>query len=343
MPDTIRTATDLSRPSGPTAIAMVGFRNAEDVRQCVAKLGEGSDQAFVVLICENGGRMAFDDLAAALGTIATTEAAPASADPAVASVWRGRLPGGQIVEALCAADNLGYAGGVNAAIARLIAFPAWSAMWVLNADTEPDRHALAALVAKAASDPGYGIVGSRLVLFGTGQIQAYGGQWRKYTARGFNIGLRRPAEAAVDAGAVERQMTYVLGASMYVTRAFIDEVGGMTEDYFLYVEEIDWCLRRGRFRLGLAADSIIHHHHGGTLGSSVSRRNRSRLSVYLDERNKHMVSRRFYPALYPLIALTTLVFTAQYIRALAPRNFLTALAGWWAGLRGETGKPAWMR
>lgn len=322
---------------------MVGFRNAEDVRQCVLKLQDGIDGNFAVLICENGGRAAFDDLVGALGTLAAAEAAPPSADPAVAGVWRGRLPGGQVVEALLGADNLGYAGGVNATIARLAVFPAWSALWVLNTDTEPDRQALAALVAKAASDPSYGIVGSRLVLFGTGKIQAYGGRWRKFTARGFNIGLHRPAEAPVDPDAVEREMTYVLGASMYVTRAFIEEVGSMTEDYFLYVEEVDWCLRRGRFRLGFAADSIVHHHHGGTMGSSLSRRSRSRLSVYLGERNKHLMSRRFYPALYPLIAFTTLLFTADYIRARAPRNFLAALEGWWAGLRGESGKPAWMR
>ena len=328
---------------GPTAVSMVGFRNAADVRQCIVKLQDGTDQNFVVLICENGGPMAFDDLVAALVTLAAEEAVPPSQDTIVDTIWRGRLPGGQVVEALRATGNLGFAGGVNATIARLVTFEAWSALWVLNTDTEPEPQALAALVTKAASDPSYGIVGSRLVLFGTGKIQAYGGRWRKYTARGFNIGLHRPANAPVDVLAVEREMDYVLGASMFVTRDYIVEVGIMREKYFLYVEEIDWCLRRGRFRLGLASDSIVHHHHGGTMGSSMSRRNRSQLSVYLEERNRHLVSRDFHPLLYPLISLTTLVLTAQYIRARAPRNFGTALAGWWAGLRGTSGKPAWLR
>ena len=331
------------RYDGPTAVSMVGFRNAGDVRQCIVKLQDGTDQNFVVLICENGGRMAFDDLVTALGTLGTAEDAPLSQDPAIEAVWRGRLPGGQVVEALRATENLGFAGGVNATITRLAVHPAWSALWVLNTDTEPEPEALAALVRKADSDPSYGIVGSRLVLFGTGKIQAYGGRWRKYTARGFNIGLHCPADAPVDAGAVEREMDYVLGASMYVTRAYIDEVGVMKKEYFLYVEEIDWCLRRGRFRLGFAADSIVHHHHGSTLGSSMTRRNRSRLSVHLEERNRHLVSQKFYPLLYPLIALTTLALTAQYIRARAPGNFVIALAGWWAGLRGKSGKPAWLR
>lgn len=322
---------------------MVGFRNAGDVRQCIAKLQEGTDQSFVVLICENGGRMAYVDLVAALGSLAVAEAGPPSQDPVIENVWRGRLPGGQLVEVLCAADNLGFAGGVNATIARLAVYPAWSALWVLNADTEPEPQALAALVNKAASDPSYGIVGSRLVLFGTGKVQAYGGRWRKYTARGFNIGLNLPADAPIDAGVVEHEMDYVLGASMYVTRAYVTEIGRMEDDYFLYAEEIDWCLRRGRFRLGFAPDSIVHHHHGGTIGSSTTTRSRSWFSVFMDERNKHLIARRLHPGLYPLIALNTLALTGQYILKRAPRNFIAALAGWWAGLRGKFGRPEWLR
>ena len=331
------------RHDGPTAVSMVGFRNAGDVRQCIVKLQHGTDQNFVVLICENGGRMAFDDLVTALETLGTAEDAPLSQDPAIEAVWRGRLPGGQVVEALRATENLGFAGGVNATITRLAVHPAWSALWVLNTDTEPEPEALAALVRKADSDPSYGIVGSRLVLFGTGKIQAYGGRWRKYTARGFNIGLHRPADAPIDAGAVEREMDYVLGASMYVTRSYVTEIGRMEDGYFLYAEEIDWCLRRGRFRLGFAPDSIVHHHHGGTIGSSMTTRSRSWLSVFLDERNKHIIARRLHPTLYPLIAFNTLALLGLYILKRAPRNFFAALAGWWAGLQGKRGRPAWLQ
>ena len=331
------------RQEGPTAVSMVGFRNAGDVRQCITKLQEGTDQEFVVLICENGGRMAFDDLVTALGALMVIEPAPPSEDTAVEDVWRGRLPGGQIVEALHAADNLGFAAGVNATISRLAAYPAWSALWVLNTDTEPEPEALAALVKKATSDPSYGIVGSRLVLFGTGKIQAYGGRWRKFTARGFNIGLHCPESALVDVSAVEREMDYVLGASMYVTRAYVEEVGGMAEEYFLYAEEIDWCLRRGRFGLGFAPDSVVHHHHGGTIGSSMTTRHRSWFSVYLDERNKHLIARRLHPTLYPLIAFNTFALIGRYIWHRSPRNFTAALLGWWAGLRGRSGRPVWLR
>ena len=66
---------------------------------------------------------------------------------------------------------------------------------------------------------------------------------------------------------------------------------------------------------------------------------RSALSVYLDERNRHLFTRRFYPALYPLVALTTLdLHAAICARGRAP-NFFVALSGWFAGVRGEEGRP----
>src|SRR5690606_19980013 len=120
-------------------------------------------------------------------------------------------------------------------------------------------------------------------------------------------------------------------------------IGEMDERYFLYHEEVDWCLRRGAARLGYGHDSIVYHKHGATMGSSSDRKRRSRLSVYLEERNKLLLTRRFYPAIYPVVVLTTLVLTAQYLRAGAFANFRTALAGWSAGLRGETGAPRWYR
>jgi len=33
----------------------------------------------------------------------------------------------------------------------------------------------------------------------------------------------------------------------------------MNESYFLYCEDVDWSLRRGRFRLGYAHDAVILH------------------------------------------------------------------------------------
>jgi len=61
----------------------------------------------------------------------------------------------------------------------------------------------------------------------------------------------------------------VVGASMLVSTPFLQSVGLMCEDYFLYFEEIDWAFRaRGKFTLAYADASVVWHKEGGSIGSS---------------------------------------------------------------------------
>ncbi|MDR3515068.1 MAG: glycosyltransferase [Azospirillaceae bacterium] len=333
---------------GSTVITIVGFRNPDDIRLCLDALSRSIATDFSVVICENGGDLAYRSLLTALyGRVNALVPMLPAGDDRIVEAWRGQLApisaapdqrAGQNVLVLRARGNLGYAGGVNACIGEIRADPDWTAIWVLNPDTEPHPDALQALVDHAASDR-YGIVGSRLVFKGTDRVQLYGGRWRKFIARGFNIGLNASAADAADVAKIERTMTYVNGASMYVTRSFITSVGTMDERYFLYCEEVDWCFRRGDFRLGYAHGSLIHHAHGSVIGSNANRRLRSSLSVYLDERNKLLFTRRFFPRRYPLVVLVTLLLTVQYLKAGAFANFGVALAGWLAAIRNEEGLP----
>ena len=315
------------------AVIMVGFRNAADIELAVGCLRRIDYRHFSVHICENGGRDAFVAVARVLG------AASIAAGANDVAVTLDSVNGSFDATVHLAPDNLGYAGGVNYCLARLAH---WSAIWILNPDTQADPGALQALVDRLVAG-GYGVVGSRLVNPMTNQVQLYGGRWRPWMARGLNIGMGADPAIVPDSAAVEREMDYVNGASMLVSRSFIDSVGLMNEDYFLYCEEIDWCLARGEHRIGYAHDSLVHHAHGSTIGSSKNKRLRSRLSVYLDERNKLLLTRRRIASIYPIVLVITLILTMQYLWHGAFRNFGHALSGWWAGLRGEIGKPNWMR
>jgi N-acetylglucosaminyl-diphospho-decaprenol L-rhamnosyltransferase len=168
----------------------------------------------------------------------------------------------------------------------------------------------------------------------------YGGHWRAWIARGLALGLGSPADLEPNVELVERQLDFVSGAAMLVSRAYIEHVGLMDEGYFLYSEEVDWCFRRRHFRLGYCHASIVYHDHGVTTGASMSRRTMSPLTVYLEERNKLILVRKFYPGQFPATALICLLLTSQYLTAGAVRNFFVALRGWWAGVRGQQGAPA---
>ena len=231
-----------------------------------------------------------------------------------------RLPGGQAIECLCAPHNLGYAGGVNLAMRSRPESDAW---WIVNPDTRPEPEALGAMVDRLARGDCH-MVGS-VLHDEDGWVQAYGGHWRFWLGRPVSLGMGAHVGEAVDGAAVEARMNYVLGASMLIDRYFLRRVGMMRDDYFLYCEEVEWGLRARKLglRLGFAPDARVLHDQGGTTGSADALHQRPRL---------------------PIAALATLLLlTLRYAARGAWKQWGYALAGWWAGIRGERGMPAILR
>jgi N-acetylglucosaminyl-diphospho-decaprenol L-rhamnosyltransferase len=296
------------------AVAIVGYRNSDDLARCIAALEASTYQDYQVVICENGGEEAYQALQRCL---------PAS------------LRGGQPLRLIRASYNLGYAGGVNVCLAATPEADAW---WVLNPDTEPYPDAMARLVARLGAGDCQA-VGSTLHL-PSGKVQSHGGRWEPWLARAVSIGHGSELDGKPDPAAIERRQNYLNGASMMVGRRFLEAAGPMREDYFLYCEEVEWCLRarRAGMRLGFAEDALILHHQGTTTGNSAALAERPRMPVFLNERNKILLTRDVYPAALPIIALSSAtVCIVRYARRRAWRQLSHALAGWRAGMRNERG------
>jgi GT2 family glycosyltransferase len=301
--------------SAHIAVAIVGYRNIQDVSACVAALARSTHRDFEIVICENGGGDAFEALRQAL--------------PA-------KLPEGQAITLIQAPGNGGFASGVNICIAATPQADAW---WILNPDTESSPGAMAALVSRLAQ--GFDAVGGT-VHFANGRVQSRGGIWRAWLGRAESIGHGEPLATSPDTDDIERRQNYLSGASMLVGRHFLERAGAMPEDFFLYAEEVDWCLTaqaRG-LKLGFAPGADVLHRQGTTTGTTQQLSTRSWLSVYLDERNKMLVTRRHFPARLPVVAAAALLLIGlRYLRKGAVRQFGYGVSGWFAGLRGESGPP----
>ena len=300
----------------PVSICIVAFHNAEEIAGCLAALGQSTYTDFDVVICENGGERSFARLKAAVPE---------------------RLPGGQAVECLLAPGNLGYAGGVNLAMR---ARPDAAAWWIVNPDTAPDAGALAALVERLRRGDCHMVGG--VLHDADGRVQAYGGHWRYWLARAVSIGMGARLSDPVDPAAIEARMNYVLGASMLVDRLFVERVGLMRDEYFLYCEEVEWGLRARKLglKLGFAPDARVRHDQGSTTGSAGAIKSRKRLPIYMDERNKLHVVRDISGWRLPVAAVATLaLLTLRYGARGAWRQWGYALSGWWAGIKGERGVP----
>jgi N-acetylglucosaminyl-diphospho-decaprenol L-rhamnosyltransferase len=326
-------------------VAIVATNEIKHIADCLKSLQRSLYRNFSVVICENGGHDAFErdirGVTEAFGSAGILKSGDAVAGRS--DGWSFYLgEDDRLVTILRPRGNLGYSGGVNACIAA--AGSEWDFIWVLNPDTFPEPDALGALVRRQA-EGGYGMVGSRLVFAASGRVQVWGGHtfW-PILGRCRSLGVNQPFDATPDLKALEAKLDTIAGASMFVSKEYIETIGVMDNDFFVYNEDIEWSLRRGRFRLGYAHDSVIRHIGGATAGSSGPIAKRSRFSLYLGDRNTIILAKKRLPVLWPLATLFALASVFEYlVRFRSFRAFKIGLSGWWAGLRGETGMPGFMR
>lgn len=206
-------------------VILLGWNNWRDTFRCVASLEAMDYPNFRIIIIDNGST---DDSVAQLR----------SAYPTVPIIENGK--------------NLGFAAGCNIGIRRALGNGA-DYVWLLNADTAVTPTSLSAMVDCAENDPAVGAVGSvlyymddptRIQVWGGGTVNFWIGRARSW---------RKPIE--------DDDLDFVCGASMLIPRRAIESVGLLDEQFFMFWEETDYCLRlraAGR-RLAVAAESVVYH------------------------------------------------------------------------------------
>jgi N-acetylglucosaminyl-diphospho-decaprenol L-rhamnosyltransferase len=327
------------------AVIIVSYRNADDIDRCLKSLARSDWDQFEIFICENGGEAAYEKLLAALvGSDRTlqriTDGSGALDQPQkrLTSVAKCQFHDREnIVRIGLAIENLGYGGGVNTWLESLLGVPDWDSVLVLNPDTEVDRRSLSELVAKSVE--GFSMVGGSLVFHDTpDKIISYGLHWSPVTGRVVAVGRNAPVGSAPSVEDANR-IDAVSGACVLVTRAFVEDVGLMAEDYFLYMEDLDWGRRRGKHLIGFASKAIVRHIGGTTIGSAVDPGKRSSLSIYLSARNCILYARRFAGWRWPLHFAVGMAFAIRYLVKGFPYSARTALAGLMDGIKGKSGRP----
>lgn len=331
------------------AVLIVGFRNPSDITDCLTALSHAAaGPSFDVFICENGGepdyRQLIQDLVGDQGPCVLDDpSSPVAQEPnrfTSTLQLRFRTRPSRVFIG-CATGNLGYAGGINAWLNQLWKVGGWKGLWILNPDTEPEPMALAALVERAETG-NKGMVGSTILE--DDHVRFRGGlHWQRLASRGIAIGLGERLDTPHDISAIEAAMDSPSGASMYVTRSCAEAIGPMDESYFLFFEDLDWGVRAKKLGLGYATDSIVSHKRGTTTGSARSPAAIPRLSVYLQHRNGIHFVRRYFPWALPARIALSLLYATRFLIRRAPNNFMATIEGIFAGLRGETGRPAWHR
>lgn len=184
--------------------------------------------------------------------------------------------------------NLGFAGGVNLGLQVLEGQVDW--YWILNPDCAVPPGAAAAFVSAAADNPHFALMSSRTIYYDhPDRIQTDGGLIDRLTGSCRQEGYGASLAADLPAAA---HLDWLTGANLFVSPEFLKRAGPMTEDYFLYYEEVDWAFRRGDMPLALAPDAIVFHRGGTTIGTGSISRRPSPFANYFNHRNRIRFAKR---------------------------------------------------
>jgi GT2 family glycosyltransferase len=206
--------------------------------------------------------------------------------------------------------NLGFAGGNNVGLRFLLARAKDDFVWLLNNDTVVRPDALRQLVDELYSHRMAGVAGSTLLFYDTPDVVQTlgGGSYNRWLALPEHLGAFQPASREVAAAEAVSQMAYVAGASMLVSREFLLDVGLLSEDYFLYFEELDWATRaRGRYTLAYAPKSVVYHKAGESIRTDRHGMHKSWLSDYHFFRNRILFTRKFNRPMLPVVYFALVV------------------------------------
>lgn len=326
--------------TGPRlGIVLVNWRRAEDTLECLESVlrsgiplrvvvvdnasGDGSAEA---IMDWGSGERAASAATAAMAYLST----PPIAKPCIvrrlhAVEATDAFPDDATITLIDAGENIGFAGGNNVGVAFLLRDPSIDYVWLLNNDTVVERDAAQAVLARLDATFNVGMCGTVVrYYFRPDVLQALNGhRFSLWTGRSRGIGSETPARSSFDPAQIARQTDFVLGASLAVSRKFVETIGPMNEEYFLYFEEVDWAYRNaGRFATAFAHGAIVYHKEGGSIGSSAIKGQRSELSEYYLTRSRLRFVRRHAWWLLPWHWLLTLGLAARRLLRLRPKKAL---------------------
>lgn len=189
-------------------------------------------------------------------------------------------------------DNKGFAGGNNLGIKQALERGA-DYILLLNNDTiidQPDF--LKKLVEAGEREERVGILGPMIYGYGTEKIHFAGGKINRLYTKGRHITklkIKSQKSKVVD---------YITGACILIKRKVIEKIGLMDENYFLYCEDVDWCLRarKAGFLCTVVEESRISHKVSS--GSKIA----SFPYIYYHTRNGLLLAKRNAPILVKFLA-----------------------------------------
>lgn len=240
------------------------------------------------------------------------------------------------IELITLAENTGYAGGNNIALAHAFSHEA-DYVWLLNSDAIAEPATLAALIDLAEGSAEIGLVSplirqqleSPAVEFAAGRFDL---AVCTYLPNG-DVDLARAWQVSAP------QQVVLHGTALLVRRALWERIGGLDDAFFAYWEDVDYSIRSARagFRNVVAFDVSVGHEAKPTMTAPETIKPHV---YYYVARNELLMWRKYATGIRLLKAV--LWNLARQLRQIDRMRSYRAgteaiLAGLWDGWRGTQG------
>jgi GT2 family glycosyltransferase len=191
-------------------------------------------------------------------------------------------------------ENLFYAGGNNVGICYALESGAKYTM-LLNNDTTVHPDFLNPLVEAMENDPSIGAVGGTLFYYNSQNKIQNTGQYINFKSG--NVLTIGDGETDINQFSKKRDVDYICGAAIMLRSEVVRKIGGLDENFMLYSEESDWCLRAKKigYKSIFVPNSKVFHK--GCISAKLIKP----MSIYLLTRNKIWLIRRHAKVLDKLI------------------------------------------
>lgn len=188
-------------------IILVNYNGAEDTIECVESIRKSTHRNYTIIIVDNNSK---ED------------------DYEKLSI----LKGDDIVK-IRLENNVGFAKGNNEAIKYLIANDNVDFVYLLNNDTIIKENTLHVMIKESSKDSNIGIT-SCIINYHKNKDEIWYAGGKMIENQGRAIHYSSYFEDT-------REFSYITGCSMLISMENIKRVGMLSEDYFLYFEDTDYC------------------------------------------------------------------------------------------------------
>ena len=193
--------------------------------------------------------------------------------------------------------NDGFVGGNNIGIKFALERGA-KYILLLNNDTIVEPDFLNELVLAMETDQKIGVTGCKIMnYYDKDRVWSAGGGICKWTKKTFQYGEGKRDDGSYDEA---REVDFLSGCCLLIRREVIEKIGLLDNDYFMYYEDVDYCLRtkKAGFTVNYVPESVIWHKIGGSSNKSFMDYYRMRNFVLYLKKNYNFNQYNLYIILF---------------------------------------------